>query len=236
MSESDETEEIKHFPSTHTYCKDRRPCPVVSQYQLNAPMTQDTRHLCLTQPSPDYIFILFVLFSPKKMLWHFVQTVSFGYNSKIYFMEKKQQKNKTKNNNNKTTKKKKKKKKKKNISKCDLLKLFPIYQALNLKYYLHTRPDYISGKARLLLHHENGHDRGHHGYEVPVPEIYTSSIVIIIIIIIIVIIIKTLFSVGNTISYKLLFLEAHLTKYIQTMKICKQNKARTHIQFVQKRH
>ena len=32
---------------------------------------------------------------------------------------------------------------------------------------------------------------------------------------------------GNTISYKLLFLEAHLTKYIQTMKICKQNKART---------
>ena len=33
---------------------------------------------------------------------------------------------------------------------------------------------------------------------------------------------------GNTISYKLLFLEAHLTKYIQTMKICKQNKARTH--------
>ena len=49
------------------------------------------------------------------------------------------------------------------------------------------------------------------------------------IIIIIIIIIKTLFSVGNTISYKLLFLEAHLTKYIQTMKICKQNKARTHI-------
>ena len=56
------------------------------------------------------------------------------------------------------------------------------------------------------------------------------------VIIIIIIIIKTLFSVGNTISYKLLFLEAHLTKYIQTMKICKQNKARTHIQFVQIRH
>ena len=55
-------------------------------------------------------------------------------------------------------------------------------------------------------------------------------------IIIIIIIIKTLFSVGNTISYKLLFLEAHLTKYIQTMKICKQNKARTYIQFVQIRH
>ena len=54
--------------------------------------------------------------------------------------------------------------------------------------------------------------------------------------IIIIIIIKTLFSVGNTISYKLLFLEAHLTKYIQTMKICKQNKARTYIQFVQIRH
>ena len=52
----------------------------------------------------------------------------------------------------------------------------------------------------------------------------------------IIIIIKTLFSVGITISYKLLFLEAHLTKYLQTMKICKQNKARTHIQFVQIRH
>ena len=40
----------KHSPSTLTCCKDSRPCPIVSQYQLDAPLTQDTRHLCLTQP------------------------------------------------------------------------------------------------------------------------------------------------------------------------------------------
>ena len=30
------------LPSTHTYCKDSRPCPTVSQYHLDAPVTQDT--------------------------------------------------------------------------------------------------------------------------------------------------------------------------------------------------
>ena len=47
------TDEIKHSPSTHTCCKDSRPCPTVSQYKLDALVTQDTRHLCLTQPPPD---------------------------------------------------------------------------------------------------------------------------------------------------------------------------------------
>ena len=36
---SEETEEIKHFPSTLTCYKDSRPCPTVSQYQLDAPVT-----------------------------------------------------------------------------------------------------------------------------------------------------------------------------------------------------
>ena len=50
--ESEDTEEIKHSPSTHTCCKDSRPCPTVSQYQLDALVTQDTRHLCHTRPPP----------------------------------------------------------------------------------------------------------------------------------------------------------------------------------------
>ena len=41
-----DTEEIKRSPSTHTCCKDSRPCPTVSQYQLDTLMTQDTWHLC----------------------------------------------------------------------------------------------------------------------------------------------------------------------------------------------
>ena len=41
MNESEETEEIKHSPSTLNCCKDSRPCPTVSQYQLDAPVTQD---------------------------------------------------------------------------------------------------------------------------------------------------------------------------------------------------
>ena len=35
-NESEETEEIKHSPSTLTCYKDSRPCPTVSQYQLDA--------------------------------------------------------------------------------------------------------------------------------------------------------------------------------------------------------
>ena len=35
MNESEETEEIKTFPSTFTCCKDKRPCPTVRQYQLH---------------------------------------------------------------------------------------------------------------------------------------------------------------------------------------------------------
>ena len=38
-NESEETEEIKTFPpSTLTNYKDSRPCPTVSQYQLDAPV------------------------------------------------------------------------------------------------------------------------------------------------------------------------------------------------------
>ena len=54
MNESEDTEEIKTSPCTHTCCKDSRPCPAVSQYQFDALVTQDTRHLCLTQPHPHH--------------------------------------------------------------------------------------------------------------------------------------------------------------------------------------
>ena len=37
-NESEETEEIKHSPSTLTHYKDSRPCPTVNQYQLDAPV------------------------------------------------------------------------------------------------------------------------------------------------------------------------------------------------------
>ena len=38
-NEREETEEIKIFPSTLTCYKDSNPCPTVSQYQLEAPVT-----------------------------------------------------------------------------------------------------------------------------------------------------------------------------------------------------
>ena len=38
-NEREETEEIKTFPSTLTCYKDSKPCPTVSQYQLDAPVT-----------------------------------------------------------------------------------------------------------------------------------------------------------------------------------------------------
>ena len=38
-NEREETEEIKPFFCTLTCYKDSRPCPTVSQYQLNAPVT-----------------------------------------------------------------------------------------------------------------------------------------------------------------------------------------------------
>ena len=51
-NESEETEEIKTFPSTLTHYKDSRPCPTVSQYQLDAPVMKDTQHLPTTRPPP----------------------------------------------------------------------------------------------------------------------------------------------------------------------------------------
>ena len=53
MNESEGKEEIRTFPTTITCCKDNRPCPTVSQYQLDTPVMQDTQHLCLTQPPPS---------------------------------------------------------------------------------------------------------------------------------------------------------------------------------------
>ena len=38
-NESEETEEIKTFPLYPYCCKDSRPCPTVSQNQLDAPVT-----------------------------------------------------------------------------------------------------------------------------------------------------------------------------------------------------
>ena len=52
-NESEETGEIKTPPSTLTWYKDSRPCPTVSQSQLDAPVTQDTRHLRHTRPPPN---------------------------------------------------------------------------------------------------------------------------------------------------------------------------------------
>ena len=55
MNESEDTEEIQHSPSTHTCCKDSRPCPTVSQYQWDTLVMQDTWHLA-TLNHPQYIF------------------------------------------------------------------------------------------------------------------------------------------------------------------------------------
>ena len=55
MNESEYTKETKTSPApTHTCCKDSRFCPTISQYHLDALVTQDTRHFCLTQPPPEY--------------------------------------------------------------------------------------------------------------------------------------------------------------------------------------
>ena len=45
-NEREETEEIKTFPSTLTCYKDKKPCPTVSQYQLDSFLMKDTWHLC----------------------------------------------------------------------------------------------------------------------------------------------------------------------------------------------
>ena len=41
-NESEETDKYKHSPSTFTCYKDSRPCPTVSQYWLDAPVTKVT--------------------------------------------------------------------------------------------------------------------------------------------------------------------------------------------------
>ena len=76
MNGSEGTEELKHSHSTLTCFKDSRPCPNVSQYQLDPAMTQDTRHLCHTRPLTDKMLffdqiqrIFFLSFPHKNMLW-----------------------------------------------------------------------------------------------------------------------------------------------------------------------
>ena len=71
MSESEETEEIKTFPSTLTCCKDSRPCPAVSQSQLYTLVTQDIQHVYLTKPPK--------LFPPKRSV------CLHGYLTTIFF-------------------------------------------------------------------------------------------------------------------------------------------------------
>ena len=70
-SESGETEEIKTFPFYLTWYKDSRPCPTVSQYQLDAPVTWDTWHLCTTRPPLTSIVANRVKNSPKPnpLIW-----------------------------------------------------------------------------------------------------------------------------------------------------------------------
>ena len=74
-NESEETEEIKTFPSTLTHYKDSRPCPTVSQYQLDAPVMKDTQHLCTTRPPPW--LLLYKSYLPLTLLQnslHMLQT------------------------------------------------------------------------------------------------------------------------------------------------------------------
>ena len=67
-NESEETEEIKTFPSTLTHYKDSRPCPTVSQYQLDAPVMKATQHLCTTRPPPDWSITMFTCYKVNKYL------------------------------------------------------------------------------------------------------------------------------------------------------------------------
>ena len=52
MNESEETVEVKPFPLYPHLLNGSRPWPTANQYQLDAPVTQDTRHFCLALPTP----------------------------------------------------------------------------------------------------------------------------------------------------------------------------------------
>ena len=65
MKENEGTEEIITFSPTLTCCKDSSPCPTVSQYQLDAPVTKATGHLCLTQPPLDSDQIMRI----RRLIW-----------------------------------------------------------------------------------------------------------------------------------------------------------------------
>ena len=55
INESKETEEIKTFLLYPYLLQGQQALPIVSQYQLDSPVMQDTQHLCLTQPTPTQI-------------------------------------------------------------------------------------------------------------------------------------------------------------------------------------
>ena len=105
-NESEETEEIKTFPSTLTHYKDSRPCPTVSQYQLDNTEDQNqSAHIhiifeqivvrihaitktCLYNFEPlkphfnivklgfTGVYIIFLIFALKHRLWVLVRIAS----------------------------------------------------------------------------------------------------------------------------------------------------------------
>ena len=77
-NESDETEEIKTFPSTLTYYKDSRPCPAVSQYHLDTrwhkihdtfathPLHHHHHHSPLRKNAFQFLLVFYV---PTLQIW-----------------------------------------------------------------------------------------------------------------------------------------------------------------------
>ena len=86
----------------HTYSKNSRPCPTVSQYQLVAPVTQGTRHLYPTQPPPPilplsgdkfmmlFCFFLFIFPRKQDLTFHAncLHWIQFAWNAKSCFLWK----------------------------------------------------------------------------------------------------------------------------------------------------
>ena len=76
MNESEETEEIKAFPSTFTWCKDSRPFSAISQYQLHDTFASPHHPTPLRQcvysvfgiPIRKFMFFCFVFLDSAKVL------------------------------------------------------------------------------------------------------------------------------------------------------------------------
>ena len=91
MKEREGTEEITTLPSTLTCCKDSRPCPSVSQYQLDTPVTKATGHLRLIQPPlSDILNIFFTLPRKQGMILKYLPvSICLSIYLSIYSHEKK---------------------------------------------------------------------------------------------------------------------------------------------------